>query len=213
MYRRALAVTPGLKGRFSSGQLSMVRAVIGDDAMMENMSFRQVLVEMDARRVEAAREALHASGMRTYTLGTVVRDVWACRFCKGDEAVGYKTAAALDELVSGLSVPFAMRVTYSGCPGGCAEPVLHDLGVIRTDSGFRIYGGGSGSGLSPRFGVLIEEGISEDVLPAAVGRIIRFYQARGREREPFWLFLERMGVESLPKAVNKYWRLGGMSTH
>jgi NAD(P)H-nitrite reductase large subunit len=199
---KAFAVTPGLKHKFTGHQLAILGAVVGDDASVELTTVQQLLVQMDASRAEAARETLHAAGLKTYAVGAVVKNVRACSFCQGDEEEGYAVAVALDGAVAGLSVPFPLRVSYTGCPNGCAEPLLQDIGVVKTEHGFQVYGGGRANGLSPRAAVLIAEGIADADLPRAVRQLVLFYQSEGQGRERFWKFVDRVGVKRLAEATN-----------
>lgn len=194
---KAFAVTPGLKHQFTGRQLTILGAAVGDDAIVELTTVQQLLVQMDADRAETAREALHAAGLKTYAVGAVVKNVRACSFCQGDEVEGYAAAVALDEALAGVPVPFPVRIAYSGCPNGCAEPLLQDIGVVKAEGGFQIYVGGRASGLTPRPAVLIAEGIREQDLTDAVRRIVLLYQAEGQGRERFWKFIDRVGVERL----------------
>lgn len=199
---KAFAVTPGLKHQFTGRQLAILGAAVGDDAIVELTTVQQFLVQMDADRAETAREALHAAGLKTYAVGAVVKNVRACSFCQGDEEEGYADAVALDEALAGLPVPFPLRIAYTGCPNGCAEPLLQDIGVVKAEDSFRIYAGGRASGLTPRAAELVAERIPADHLTEAVRRLIGFYQAEGQGRERFWKFVDRVGVSALAKAVS-----------
>jgi len=198
---KAFAVTPGLKHLFTGRQLALLGEIVGDEAIVELTTFQQLLVQMDASRAEAARLALHEAGLKTYPAGAVVKNVRACGFCQGDEVEGYATAVALDETVAGMPVPFTLRVGYTGCTNGCGEPLMQDIGVVKAPEGFRIYAGGRASGLTPRPGQLVAEGIAEEGLPEAVRRLIAFYQQHGQRRERFWKFVDRVGLEALAAAV------------
>ncbi|HYF75573.1 MAG TPA: hypothetical protein VD973_00420, partial [Symbiobacteriaceae bacterium] len=59
------------------------------------------------------------------------------------------------------------------------------------------YVGGRATGLAPRNGVLLAEGVSEGDLPETVLRVVRAYQTHARKRERFSQFVERVGVEAL----------------
>jgi precorrin-3B C17-methyltransferase len=131
---KAFAVTPGLKHKFTGRQLAILGAAVGDDAVVELTTVQQLLVQMDAGRADAARELLHAAGLKTYAVGAVVKNLRACSFCQGDEEEGYASAVALDEALAGLPVPFPLRIAYTGCPNGCAEPLLQDIGAESENS-------------------------------------------------------------------------------
>lgn len=198
---KSFAVTPGLKHRFTGSQLAAVGAAVGDDASIELTTVQQLLVQMDASRVAGAVTAIHAAGLQTYAVGPVVKNLRACNFCQGDDVEGYPAAVALDNAIAGLSVPFPLRVAYSGCTNGCAEPLLQDIGVVKNGAGFDVYVGGRATGLTPRPGLLLASGVAETDLSQAITRLVLFYQAQGRGRERFWQFVDRVGVDSLAEAI------------
>jgi NAD(P)H-nitrite reductase large subunit len=199
---KAFAVTPGLKHKFTGRQLAVLGAAVGADAIVELTTVQQLLVQMDAGRAEAARAELHGAGLKTYAVGAVVKNLRACSFCQGDEEEGYAAAVALDEALAGMPVPFPLRIAYTGCPNGCAEPLLQDIGVVKADGGFQVYVGGRASGLSPRPAVLLAEGIREEDLTDAVRKIVQLYQAEGQGRERFWKFVDRIGLAQLAGAIS-----------
>lgn len=194
---KRFAVTPGLKHIFTGRQLAALGAAVGEDAHVELTTVQQLLVEMDADRYESAVLTLVEHGMQIYPVGPVVKNVRACGFCKGDEEEGYPAALALDAAVAGLPTPFPLKVAYSGCPNGCAEPLMQDIGVVKVGDGFQIYVGGRATGVAPRPGVLLAEGVPEAALVETVLRVIHAYQAEGRKRERFSQFVERVGLEAL----------------
>jgi precorrin-3B C17-methyltransferase len=198
---KRFAVTPGLKHIFTGKQLAVLGETVGDDATVELTTFQQLLVEISADRYESAVLTLVEHGMKIYPVGPVVKNVRACGFCKGDEEEGYSAAVALDEAVAGLPTPFPLRIAYSGCPNGCAEPLVQDIGVVKVGDGFSVYIGGRATGLAPRNAVLLAEGVSEANLPETALRVIRAYQAQARKRERFSQFVERVGVEALRAQV------------
>lgn len=195
------AVTPGLKHRFTGAQLAALARAVGPDADVELTTVQQLLVTLPAARAATARAELAAAGLRVYAAGAVVKNVRACSFCKGDEEEGYAAAVALDDAVAGLPVPFPLRVAYSGCPNGCAEPLLQDIGVVKTPGGYDVYAGGRAQGLNPRPGVPVARGLAEGELPAAVRRIITAYQQEGRRRERFWQWFDRVGAAAVARAA------------
>ncbi len=188
------AVTPGLRLRFTGAQLSVLGEAVGVDASVELTTVQQLIVTMDAERAPAAQVAIAGAGMHIYAVGAVVKNVRVCGFCKGDVAEGFDTAQRLDQTVSGRPVPFTLRVGYTGCPNGCSEPLLQDIGVVKTDQGFDLYAGGRSQGTSPRAGGKVASGLSEDDLVARVEGLIDRYVQLGRPRERFWRFVDRVGV-------------------
>ncbi|MDF2627578.1 MAG: nitrite reductase [Symbiobacteriaceae bacterium] len=201
MELKAFAVTPGLKHKFTGRQLAALGAAVGDDASVELTTVQQLLVRMDASRWESARAVIAEQGMKIYPVGEVVKNVRACGFCQGDDVEGYPAAVALDEAVAGLPTAFPLRIAYSGCPNGCAEPLVQDIGVVKVGDGFNLYVGGKASGLLPRPGLLLAEAIPEESLPDTILRVIRFYQEQGKKRERFWKFVDRVGMETLAQVL------------
>jgi len=188
------AVTPGLRLRFSGQQLSVLGESVGADGSVELTTVQQLIVTMDAERAPAAQAAIAGAGMQVYAVGAVVKNVRVCGFCQGDVEEGFDTAQRLDRIFSGRSVPFTLRVGYTGCPNGCSEPLLQDIGVVKVGEGFDLYAGGHSQGTSPRAGVLVAAGLSEAELIARIEGILDRYVELGRPRERFWRFVDRVGA-------------------
>lgn len=195
------AITPGLKHHFTGAQLAMLGQTIGADADVELTTVQQLIVRMPAEQAEAAHAKLEAAGLRIYPVGTVTKNLRTCSFCKGDEEEGFAAALSLDAAVAGMPTPFPLRIAYSGCPNGCAEPLVQDIGVVKMPEGYAVYVGGRAQGLNPGPGVLLAGGLSEAELPQVVTRLIKLYQDEGTKRERFGRFIERLGAEVITARV------------
>jgi precorrin-3B C17-methyltransferase len=197
----AFAVTPGLKHRFTGAQLERLGKAAGEGTEIELTTLQHLIVRMDGPAATDARDAMTEAGLQLYPVGLVTRNIRTCNFCHGDEAEGYPTALALDAACAGLEVPFPLRIGYSGCPNGCSEPLLQDIGVVKTDRGYDLYVGGRAQGMEPRPGVALARGLAEAAVPSAVRGLIYLYQREGARRERFWQFVDRVGMAHISLAA------------
>ena len=66
------------------------------------------------------------------------------------------------------------KVAVAGCPASCSNVLTTDIGVKATKSGFDLYVGGKG-GPSPKKGIRIARGISEEELLEKIGELVEFH--------------------------------------
>ena len=194
------AISPEIRvggRRFTASDLSNIAELVGEDSDIELTTMQQLIVEMDVLRAENAKEALRSRGMGVYESGHVVKNLAVCNFCKGAESEGLEVARQLDKAISGISVPFPMRVGYSGCPNACGESLAKDIGIVKIKDTFNVYVGGETKTLNASSGKLILERVAGNRLPFVVNQIIKVYQKNGRKRERFSYFLKRFGLDSL----------------
>ncbi|KYP79914.1 hypothetical protein [Ferroacidibacillus organovorans] len=125
------------------------------------------------------------------------KNLAVCNFCKGAESEGLEAARELDKAIAGMSVPFPMRVGYSGCPNACGESLSKDIGIVKIKDTFNVYVGGETKTLNASSGKLIMEKVTSDLLPGVVNQIVKVYQKNGRKRERFSHFLKRFGLDAL----------------
>lgn len=205
MNRVKFAVSPDIQvggRRFSTTDFSLIAELVGANADIELTTLQQLIVEMDEDRVEQAKEALHAQGLRVYEVGFVVKNLVVCNFCKGAEVEGLDAARMLDDAVAGQPVPFPLRVGYSGCPNACGESLSKDIGVVKIKNSFHVYVGGETKTLKATAGELLVDCISEGVLPEVVNQIIEIYRENGKKRERFSNFVRRYSVDVLREKLS-----------
>lgn len=106
----------------------------------------------------------------------------------------------LEKLFIGMDLPSKVKIGVSGCPMTCGESFVRDIGVQGHKKGWTfIFGGNSGG--HPRIGdVLAEELTTEQVVEFAK-KCLEYYQANGKKRERTARFVERVGIDSVKKAL------------
>lgn len=120
-----------------------------------------------------------------------------CNFCKGEEREGMPVAKELNRRIAGKPVPFTLKVAYTGCPIGCGEPMLSDIGVMKYKDHYNLYVGGKAKGRDAEVGTLLRENLTPEELYDTVEKVIATYTENGKKREPFYKFLKRLGKEHL----------------
>ncbi len=96
-----------------------------------------------------------------------------------------------------------MHVKMSGCPNGCAQHHVADIGfhgaAMKGPGGqvpaYELFLGGSYDNADVRFGQRVKTKVPAKRMPEAFQRIIDFYKDRRNEGEPFRDFVSRVGVE------------------
>lgn len=184
---------------FTGSQLAAVAQAAGPDGRVETTPQQYLLVTPPPGRRGAVIEELEAAGLLVYASGPAIRPLRVCGMCKGPVVEGLPAARALNAAVVGRPVPLPLKVAYSGCPNGCAEPLIHDIGVIKEGDGYAVYVGGRGSGQEPRVGRHLAL-VAEGELPRLVERLVGLYAAEALGGERFPAFVDRVGLERLRAA-------------
>lgn len=197
------AVTPGVGSVFfSAEQLQLIGEVAGTGGRIEMNSFMQLIVHTHGENLSQQHERLRAAGLGIYPVGPVVKNLHTCTFCMGERVEGLPDAQRLDSLVAGASVPFPVRIGFSGCANNCGEAIIRDIGVVRMDGDrYDLYVGGKPGSLTPLFGQKVAEGIaSADLLPA-VGALLDCYRQYAKGKERLWKNVQRLGADLYRAAV------------
>lgn len=111
-------------------------------------------------------------------------------------------AIELNERIAGKPVPFTMKPAYTGCPVGCGEPLINDIGIMKIKDGYNLYAGGKSKGQDAAPGSLFYEQLTPDELYQKVDRLIEIYSEKGKKREPLHKFISRFGKDQLLELMN-----------
>lgn len=202
MNRVTFAVSPEIRvggSVFSPKDMIAIGQIVGDDAQIELTTFQQLIVEMNEENAEEAKNALREKGLCVYQTGSVVKNLSVCTFCKGAEEEGLSAAKNLNDTIVGMSVPFTMRVGYTGCPNACGEPLVKDIGIVKRKDTFEIYVGGQTKTLEAKTAELLIDQVNENDLSPIVKNVVTLYQEKGKKREKFSKFVQRYGIENIRK--------------
>ncbi|MGD6782343.1 nitrite reductase [Sutcliffiella horikoshii] len=199
-----LAVNGGIDfgAKLNGKQLLMLARYMGENQELEVTTFQQLYVDVPESRLEEAKADFASVGLSCYPVGNFVKSLRTCNFCKGELEEGMPVAKEINRRIAGRAVPFTLKPAYTGCPVGCGEPLVNDIGVIKQHGErFDLYVGGKAKGLDARTGVLFAGGLEEDALYVYIDRLIDLYAAGGKKREQFAKFVGRYGLDELKEQV------------
>jgi NAD(P)H-nitrite reductase len=140
---------------------------------------------------------------RSKAIGLTIRSIQMCpgtRACKRAKQDSPGLGFALDKEYYGKPAPAKFKMSVAGCPNGCSDPWLKDLGFFGTDNGFTAVAGGKGGGTA-KIGRVIAEGLSADQAIALSKKVISFYRENGKAPERLGATIDRVGFDTFMKAV------------
>ena len=193
-----IAVNGGISfgSKLNAKQLSVIAEYMGDEEL-ELTTFQQLYIDIPESKAELVKAKFKEVGLSCYPIGNVVKSLRTCNFCKGEQEEGMPVAKEINRRIAGMQVPFTFKVAYTGCPIGCGEPMLSDLGIMKIKDLYNVYVGGKAKGRDAILGSLLLENLTQEQLYQAVDNIITVYAQNGKKREPFHRYLKRVGQESL----------------
>lgn len=183
----------GFGAKLNSKQLITILKYMKADEELELTTFQQLYIEIPEDLIEEIIEEFQNVGLACYPVGNFVKSLRTCNFCKGEEEEGMPIAKELNRRIAGKPVPFTLKVAYTGCPIGCGEPMLSDIGVMKIRDHYNLYVGGKAKGKDAEVGSLMLENLTPEELYNTVEKIIIEYSELGKKREEFHKFLKRMG--------------------
>ena len=194
-----LAVNGGISfgSKLNAKQLVVIAEYMKEGDELELTTFQQLYVEVLECDVEFIQKKFEAVGLSCYPVGNFVKSLRTCNFCKGAEQEGMPVAIELNDRIAGKAVPTTLRPAYTGCPIGCGEPLVNDIGVMKIRNGYNLSIGGKAKGLDAQAGTTIMEQVQPEQLYKAVDKIIAIYAEQGKKRETFFKFVNRYGIENL----------------
>ncbi|SOC42945.1 NAD(P)/FAD-dependent oxidoreductase [Ureibacillus acetophenoni] len=187
----------GFGAKLNSKQLVTISKYLNEDEELELTTFQQLYIEIPEEKKENIIEEFQSVGLVCYPVGNFVKSLRTCNFCKGEEEEGMPIAKELNSRIAGKPVPFTLKVAYTGCPIGCGEPMLSDIGVMKIRDHYNLYVGGKAKGKDAEVGVLLMEHLTPEQLYNTVEKIIAIYSELGKKRETFYKFLKRIGRDYL----------------
>jgi precorrin-3B C17-methyltransferase len=187
----------GFGAKLNSKQLMTISKYMGEDEELELTTFQQLYIEITADKQAEIMEEFKSVGLECYPVGNFVKSLRTCNFCKGEEEEGMPVAKELNRRIAGKPVPFTLKVAYTGCPIGCGEPMLTDIGVMKIRDHYNLYVGGQAKGKDAEVGTLLLENLTPEELYDAVEKIITLYSQMGKKRETFYKFIKRIDKNQL----------------
>ncbi|MBV7505289.1 nitrite reductase [Bacillus sp. sid0103] len=187
----------GFGAKLNSKQLFTIIKYMDENEELEQTTFQQIYLEIPEHKKAEIIEEFHSVGLECYPVGNFVKSLRTCNFCKGEEEEGMPVAKELNRRMAGKSVPFTLKVSYTGCPIGCGEPMLSDIGVMKIGEHYNLYVGGKAKGKDAEVGSLLLENLTPEELYHAVEKIIALFSQLGKKRETFYKFLKRIDTNQL----------------
>lgn len=193
-----LAVNGGISfgAKLNAKQLAVIAEYMSDNDELELTTFQQLYMEVLESKVEFVKKRFEEVGLFSYPVGNFVKSLRTCNFCKGSEEEGMPIARELNKRIAGKPVPFTLRPAYTGCPVGCGEPLVNDIGVMKVKNGYDLYIGGKAKGKDAQVGTLLMGQLTPEKLYDVVEKIIHIYAEQGKKREPLFKFINRIGFEN-----------------
>jgi NAD(P)H-nitrite reductase large subunit len=187
----------GFGAKLNSKQLVTISKYMNEDEELELTTFQQLYIEIPEDKKEDIIEEFQSVGLACYPVGNFIKSLRTCNFCKGEEEEGMPVAKELNRRIAGKAVPFTLKVAYTGCPIGCGEPMLSDIGVMKIRDHYNLYVGGKAKGKDAEVGSLLKENLTPEELYETVEKIIAIYSQMDKKRETFYKFLKRIGRDQL----------------
>jgi precorrin-3B C17-methyltransferase len=200
-----LAINGGIDfgSKLTAKQLLTIAKYMSDTDQLELTTFQQLYIEIPEENAVEIQKEFQNVGLHCYPVGNFVKSLRTCNFCKGAEEEGMPTAIELNKRIAGKPVPFTVRPAYTGCPIGCGEPLINDLGVMKIKDGYNLYVGGKSKGTDAKPGILLYENLDAEQLYKKVDRFLDLYREYGKKREPIHKFVNRIGEDKILELMGK----------
>ncbi|WP_188207531.1 NAD(P)/FAD-dependent oxidoreductase [Alkalibacillus aidingensis] len=182
-------------------QLMVLGEYLEDDQEVELTTLQQLIIKIPETQLEEAKQRFDEVGLHYYKVGNFVKSLRTCNFCKGEEEEGMPVAKELNKRIAGQEVPFTLRPAYTGCPVGCGESLVNDIGVMKKKDLYQLYIGGQAKGYNAHVGKLFADDLEPEDLYSLVDRILEIYREKGRKREKFSKFVNRYGMEKIKEEL------------
>jgi precorrin-3B C17-methyltransferase len=192
-----IAVNGGINfgSKLSAKQLVTMAKYLDEEQEIEVTTFQQLYMEVPEEKKDEVIREFESVGLHCYPVGNFVKSLRTCNFCKGAEEEGMPVAIELNKRMAGIPVPFTLKPAYTGCPVGCGEPLLNDIGIMKIKDHFNLYVGGKSKGKDAEVGFLLLDNLTPEELYIKVEKLIQMYSEQGKKREAFHKFINRIGTD------------------
>ncbi|ADU31608.1 nitrate/sulfite reductase [Evansella cellulosilytica] len=189
----------GFGAKLTPQQLVALGSYLDSNSEVEMTTFQQLIIHVKESHVDEVTHSLEKEGFSVYKVGSYVKSLRTCNFCKGAEEEGMPVAIELNRRIAGQEVPFTLRPAYTGCPNACGEPLINDIGVIKRNEHYELYIGGQAKGEDARTAVLLQDNLEPTQLYSLTDAVLELYRQNGRKRERMSKFIDRYGLENIKK--------------
>ena len=185
-------------GILTGQQLSKIAELVNEGAGLAKLTTGQrIAIVTTEDKIDSVRQGLASVGLTMGPLGDVVRNVKGCPglLCNWGNQDVLKHSMELDGVFSGKEMPFALKISVSGCSRNCMEVKSQDIGFMGTPSGYKVFIGGKGGG-TQALGNLLIENVQPEEMNEVVSQIIKVYLENAKGRERLTKTVQRIGLES-----------------
>ncbi|PMP85604.1 MAG: hypothetical protein C0174_03805 [Thermodesulfobium narugense] len=106
----------------------------------------------------------------------------------------------INENYYGMVTPAKVKISISGCPNGCSEPLVRDIGIMGYPTGYTLTIGGF-AGRNGGIGEVISSNLDENQTVDTLGKLLAVYKAYAQEKERMYKFLRRLGLEFIKEKM------------
>lgn len=159
--------------------------------------------------IEGVRKELTDAGLIVGGTGRRVRSIHTCKgsVCRfglyDTEAVTKRFTEKFYKGYYAVGLPNKFRIVVSGCRNSCAKPQMSDIGISgRKLDAVAVFLGGM-NGATQMMGTEIEGIYTLDQAEKIIENAIEFYKNNGEPGERFPKMVQRIGFETVVKAVTK----------
>ncbi|AEE14940.1 nitrite and sulphite reductase 4Fe-4S region [Thermodesulfobium narugense DSM 14796] len=106
----------------------------------------------------------------------------------------------INENFYGMITPAKVKISISGCPNGCSEPLVRDIGIMGYPTGYAITIGGF-AGRNGGIGEVIFLNLDESQTVAKLAKLLEIYKNYAQEKERMYKFLRRVSLEFIKEKM------------
>jgi NAD(P)H-nitrite reductase large subunit len=106
----------------------------------------------------------------------------------------------INENFYGLNMPAKVKISISGCPNGCSEPLVRDIGIMGYPTGYTLTIGGF-AGRDGGIGETISVDLNKEQVIEKLKKLLVVYKKYANEKERFYKFLRRVGLEFIKEEM------------
>ena len=150
-----------------------------------------------AENIEAVKGKMVEAGLRHGGTGKRVRPIVCCKgtYCRFGQVDTQAWCAAMDRHFFGYPLPHKFKIALCGCSNNCTRIQLNDVGAMSMGrKGFRVFVGGR-AGRELVAGQPLAAIVAPEALHETIGKILRFFEENGREKERLAQTIARLFAE------------------
>ncbi len=205
--KTAVVLRPN-SARMSAGQMKAFAEALerfGASSVSITGDQRLIVAGLRPEELDAARTGLMgalgiAEDIPGVHGGVMVKACPGSAGCKNGLGDTLALAERIEKLLSTLDLPAKVRVGLSGCPRGCGESYVRDIGLMARPGGWTLIFGGNAGG-RPRIGDEIAAKLSDDQALDLLSRLLFHYCAHAKKNQRSARFVEAHGIEVIKEAL------------